>query len=222
MSHEGFDKIKEMYQGSFAEHGDSPSSLLTPKVRQELRFRALDSFFVSGKMLRILDYGCGLGYLFGYLKSKGYAFEYVGVDIVPDFIAHCRKKFAAPNTRFELITPESVLETDFDLVYSSGVFNIKSHADPALSKSYALERVQQLFNSSRGALVVDFLSPYVDFQQEDSQHFSVEEVSAFFVKNLSRRFMLRHDLLPYEYTVIAYKNSQIQRPENIFSVDHES
>jgi len=222
MSHEGFDKIKEMYQGSFAQYGDSPASLLTPKGRQELRFRALDTFFLSGSKLRILDYGCGLGYLYDYLKSKGYNFDYVGVDIVPGFIEHCSSKLKCENARFELITPDSLLSQDYDLVFSSGVFNIKSHEDDVLSKAYALARVKQLFSAAKGALVVDFLSPYVDFQQQDAQHFSIDEICTFVALNLSRRFMVRHDLLPYEYTLIAHVDSEIQRPENIFRVDNEA
>ena len=57
---EVFDEIKEMYAKALFKHGDSPSSLLTPKGRNKLRFRAVGQQINRGG-IKILDYGCGLG-----------------------------------------------------------------------------------------------------------------------------------------------------------------
>ena len=212
-----FDEIKNMYGESFYLHGDSPASLLTPKGRQSIRFRALDPFFLKGKM-RILDYGCGLGYLYQYLLFKGYDFEYIGVDIMPEFIEVCREKFPK-GPDFQVIDPQTKIQGSYDIVFASGVFNLKTNDDLIQSKLYAYKRINALFDLTKEAFVCDFLSPFVDFQQPSAQHFEIGEISDYCAKSLSRRFMLRHDLLPYEFTLIVYKDSSIQRPENIFKID---
>ena len=37
---DSFKKIKKMYEDAYKEHGDSPSSLLTPKGKNENSFRS--------------------------------------------------------------------------------------------------------------------------------------------------------------------------------------
>lgn len=208
-----FDEVRALYEDLHREHGDSPAALMTPKGRNEIRFLSVLPLLTRPKM-RILDYGCGLGYLYDFLAKNGQDVEYTGVDITPSFIESCRKAY--PDGSFELISPEAELEGRFDIVFSSGVFNIATHENEELSKAYAFDRIRHLFDLASEALVCDCMSGYVDFQQEGALHFSVSELSDFCVANLGRRFVIRHDLLPYETTVIAYKNSDIRRPDNVF------
>ncbi len=212
-----FNEIRNSYRASFRKHGDSPASLLTPKGKSELRFRAIDPL-VSETPVKILDYGCGLGYFFEYLNHKKFKFQYTGVDIMPEFIDACQKKFGSQGN-FICINPEDSIKGPFDLVFSSGVFNLATHADEKTSKKYALGRVKGLFELARVALVCDFLSEFVDFQQSGAQHFSMSEIGNYCSKNMTQRFLFRHDLLPYEMTLVAWKNGSIKRPENMFDVD---
>jgi len=206
-----------MYRAGYNDHGDSPAALLTPKGRNNLRFRALLPL-IDKPGLSVLDYGCGLGYLFDYLQEQGASVHYTGMDILPEFIDVCRQKHG-DKAEFQLIEAEQSLTRRFDLVFASGVFNIRSHADERLSSAYARVRLKNLFDAADVALVCDFLSPYVDFKQGDSQHFGTGFIAKFCAKELSRRFVIRHDLLPYEYTLIAWRDDQIRRPDNFFEVD---
>jgi len=216
---EQFEKIKLMYGESFRLHGDSPASLLTPKGRNELRFRAIDPFVKGSGITSVLDYGCGLGYLFEYLRNERLEFSYCGMDVMPEFVESCIKKYSSAAT-FEKIEPKASISGHYDVVFSSGVFNLQTHADREESKSYAFKRLEQLFVATRQVLVCDFLSPFVDFMQPESQHFTIEEITEFCFRSLSRRFVIRQDLLPYEFTLIVWKDSQIKRPENIYSADY--
>ncbi len=215
-----FDRVKEMYAREFSAHGDSPASLLTPKGRQELRFRAADEF-VRRPGTRILDYGCGLGYFYRHLISRGFSPEYTGVDLLPEFVATCREKYSGTGVRFDTVSPSAPLQTphDYDVVFLSGVFNLKLDGDETVSRAYTFARLRELFALTRGVLICDFLSPFVDFRHPDAMHFSVDEITSFCARELSRRFVLRHDLLPYEFTLIAHRDSDIKRPENIFAAD---
>ena len=213
---EGFEEIKGMYVEALRCHGDSPASLLTPKGRSHLRFRAIKEQ-VNKNELKILDYGCGLGYLYDYLSKTKFSFEYTGIDMVPQFIDSCKSKY--PKACFDLIDPTRPICGEYDIVFASGVFNLMTHDSEIISKEYALERIEYLFSITNEILVCDFLSSLVDFKQSKAQHFSPSEIVEFCSNKLSRRFKLRHDLLPYEMTLIVWKNDEIHRPDNIYSSD---
>ena len=213
---EGFEEIKGMYVEALRRHGDSPASLLTPKGRSHLRFRAIKEQ-VNKNGLKILDYGCGLGFLYDYLSKTKFSFEYTGIDIVPQFIDSCKLKY--PKACFDVIDPTRPICGEYDIVFASGVFNLITHDSEIISKEYALERIEYLFSITNKILVCDFLSSLVDFKQYKAQHFSPSEIVEFCSNKLSRRFKLRHDLLPYEMTLIVWKNDEIHRPDNIYSSD---
>lgn len=205
-----------MYGDSFQRHGDSPASMLTPKGRNDLRFRAIDPF-VATPGTRVLDYGCGLGYLYSYLQRTASAPVYTGFDMLPEFVSACQSKF--PGVDFRQVDVAAELSGTYDVVFASGVFNLRSHDDLAESKAYAFDRIERLFALTRVVLVCDFLSAFVDFQQPDAQHYSAGEIADFCSRRLGRRFQLRHDLLPYEFTLIAWKDSRLRKPDNIYEVD---
>lgn len=211
-----FDHIRQLYRESYEVNGDSPSSLLTPKGRNELRFRAVAPL-IDGPGASILDYGCGLGYLYDYLSALDPSIKYTGVDILPEFIQACAEKY--PTATFSQISAHEDVSGTYDIVFSSGVFNLATHDDPKDSKNYAFERLEHLFGLTRKVLVCDFLSTLVDFVQPGAQHFSIAEISSFVTAKLGRKFQIRHDLLPYEQTLIVFKNDGIVRPQNIYVED---
>jgi len=214
---ERFKEIQNMYGRSFREYGDSPSSLLTPKGRGALRFRSILPFLGAGET-SVLDYGCGLGYLFDYLSNQNLAVRYTGLDMMPEFVEACQAKYGDRAT-FRRIEVESVLIEQHDIVFASGVFHIRSHDTREQAVKYTFERIETLFAAARQVLICDFQSPFVDYQQEDALHFNIDEIAGFCGSRLTRRFVLRHDLLPYEFTLIAFKDDGIKRPDNIFGVD---
>lgn len=212
-----FESVERMYAESFERNGDSPASMLYPKDRSALRFRAVLPF-LGRSGVRILDYGCGLGYLYDFLsKTAEHEVSYTGVDMLPEFVLACKAKY--PDVDFRHGGPNETVSGEFDVVFASGVFNLASHTTPDESREYCFERVQYLHSLAREVLVCDFLSEYVDWKQQGAQHFAVSEVVQFCVERLGRRFQLRHDLLPYEMTLVAWKDSSIRVPENTYTVD---
>lgn len=214
---ERFEEIQNMYGRSFREHGDTPSSLLTPKGRGALRFRAILPY-LGAESTSVLDYGCGLGYLFDYLSGHDAPVRYTGLDMMSEFVEACRSKFG-DRAMFRQTAVDEKIEEQHDVVFASGVFHIRSHDQREQAVAYAFERIEALFAAAGKVLICDFQSPYVDYQQEDALHFGVGEIADFCASRLTRRFLLRHDFLPYEFTLIAFKDDVIKRPENIFGAD---
>lgn len=76
----------------------------------------------GGEQLRVLDLGCGNGYVASRLHALGYCVT--GVDVSPDGIALAAKAY--PEVRFEVTSVyddvrERLNEADFDVVVSSEV-----------------------------------------------------------------------------------------------------
>jgi SAM-dependent methyltransferase len=215
-----FENIKKQYKTEFDKYGDSPKSILTPKGRNVNRYSVITDYIDSQKELDILDYGCGLGYLYEYLKPKYSNLNYHGYDLMPEFISHCKDKFTDEKANFLVVQPSKNYDNDeFDVVFVSGVFNLKSSESEADSKHYAFSKIKELYSCSKELFICDFPSQYVDFKQPGAQHFDVGEITSFCVNNLSRKFIIRHDKLPYEFTLIAWKNDDILRPDNIFEYE---
>ena len=71
-----FKKMKELnpekmiiaYKKSFKEFGNSPSSLLIPKGRQELRFKSFIPYIKKNSTL--LDFGCGFSDLAKFFRKR--------------------------------------------------------------------------------------------------------------------------------------------------------
>jgi SAM-dependent methyltransferase len=93
------------------------------RQNQELRFKAIsDIADLKGK--KILDLGCGLGCLYGFLKEKGWEGEYRGLDILDLMVKGSRLRF--PGVAFEKRDIlEKPLTEKWDYVLINGVFNHK-------------------------------------------------------------------------------------------------
>jgi|TARA_B100001564_G_scaffold238856_1_gene202069 SAM-dependent methyltransferase len=211
------DLIK-LYKKQFKKFGDSVKSQLTPKGRNNIRYSSVLDYINFDEKIRILDYGCGLGYFYEYLNLRANKIEYSGVDIVDDFIIHCKNKFPEKKDSFYTIKHDQKIKGKYDIIFASGVFNLKSFNDEKKSLKFAYERIKELFESTNQILICDFPSEFVDFKQSDAQHFNTSDLISFCVSELSRRFIFRHDLLPYECTLIVWKDDKIVKPQNTYEV----
>ncbi len=93
------------------------------RQNQELRFRALTGIGdLQGQ--RVLDLGCGLGCLYGFLKAQGWEGRYTGIDILGMMVKGARRRY--PDALFE---KRDILRDPpggkWDYVLINGVFNHK-------------------------------------------------------------------------------------------------
>lgn len=207
------DDIIEAYRASHAVHGDSPSAVMWPRGRQELRFRALTRHFDASTPYTILDYGCGLAHLHDYLIAHGHQAAYIGADIVPEFVEASGQKY--PGSSFFLIKGDGDVGIEVDHVVVSGTFNI-IEGDRQVHWDTVRGALVRLFKQCRSSLAVNFMTDQVDFQQDEAFHVSPAEVVEFVRRSLSRRYTLDHSYMPYEFTVVTYKDDRILRPSNVF------
>ena len=184
-----------------------------PKGRLDLRFDALTGP-IAHDDFSILDYGCGLGHLKAYLDKRFDEFAYCGVDIVGEFIKENLRNF--PDGVFREIESYKSIADQFDYVVLSGVFNLLYTDDVDRHQRNVRETLLNLFGNTKIALSVNFMTDQVDYKQPFAHHQNVFEIYEFVSKYMSPRLFLDQSYMPYEFTIVAYRDQEILRPDNVY------
>ena len=122
---------------------------------------------------------------------------------MPEYIDYCKLNY--PKCQFELRNIlENGINGTFDNIILSQVLNNKySHSDNMV----VLERmIEVCFEHTTVALSIDFMSKYVDFENDDLYYYSPETVFTL-AKKFTKRVVLRHDYRPYEFCIQLYKEN---------------
>ena len=206
------DIYNKRYVERYQKFGYSPLSLGWGKNgKQKVRFQILTEIGIK-KTSSILDIGCGFGDLFKYLKDVGWSGNYVGLDINDILLKEAIKQYPEINVKnIDILTDE--LSDNFDFVLSSGVFNAKLKCED--NYNYICYMLQKMFSLCNEGVAVDFLSSYVDFKNEIAFHAEPETIFKI-AKSISKRILIRHDYMPYEFTLYIYKDDDIIKPQQIF------
>lgn len=203
----------EKYQRAFEVHGDTPAGVLWPRGRQALRFDALTRHF-SGDGFSILDYGSGLSHLKAYLDQRFKCYQYYGADVVPEFVHAAAVKY--PDAKVELVQSHADVSTPVDHVVISGTFNIIDGQDRGAYLELVQAALLHLFGLARVSMSVNFMTDRVDFIQPQALHMNVEATMDFMRRHLSPRIRVDESYMPYEFTLVVFKDSEIVRPDNIY------
>ena len=151
----------------------------------------------------MLDVGCGFGDFGLFLQSRSQTVAYTGVDINGSLLSHAVKSL-----------PDSIfVEGDFndcnlrlgthDVVVSLGLFGAKLSSQN--QEEYIFTSVRRMLDLSDLGVIVDFMTDRVDWKDDLGFHMPPERVLEL-AYGLSRRFVLVHDYLPYEYSLVLVKD----------------
>lgn len=185
-------------------HGDRPEAVGWSSKGQILRFQAmLDAGDINNN--KILDFGCGKGDLYRFLKDIGIQAEYTGFDINEKLISLARLKY--PECDFRVFDiDKDVLYEDFDYIFLCGVFNLElAGTDETIRNT-----LSTLFKHCRKALAFNALSSHDPRKDFELHYVSPEELLDFALKNLSPHVSFRHDRIPYDFTMFVYADNNSQ------------
>lgn len=212
-------QLAQHYSALLQKHGDSPLAAQYPdRTTQEKRFEVLSEFGIPATA-KILDFGCGLGDMLGYLRTqRGFQGEYVGYDLSGDIIERARAKYSADtNARFEQRDIfEQPPREDFDYVWICGTFNIRCSD----SEAYVRDALRILFACARRGMTFNLMSTYVDFFAPDLYYADPDAIFRFCKEELSPCVTLRHDymlkpgVVPYEFAVYVHRVPVTPRRNN--------
>ena len=202
MVEKDINRIIQIYSDRLIEHGVSPKALGWDKNRAKLRFEILSSQWDLNNA-SIMDFGCGFGDFYDFLGRKNFAgFNYFGIDINPRFIEVAKNLHPEASFRVFNILKES-LESKYDYIFASGVFNDKLNDNLAF-----IESVLQKFDEySAKGFAANFLSDKVQYRHRHTFH-----AAPAYVLNLCYKFsnnvILRNDYMPFEFTIFVNKDSE--------------
>jgi len=194
-------KILQYYDELFEQYGYSPQSVGwgNREGRQGLRFDVLCQIG-DLKNSSVLDLGCGFGDLYGYLKHKKIPINYLGVDINPNLINIGKKIY--PYAKFQVRDIEiKKFKQKFDWIIASGITSNSS------TFSDIKKLLSEMFHICKKGVAINFVSDLVDYKKKSLCYFSPEKI-LLISKGLSNRFYLRHDYMPFEFTLYLYKNNK--------------
>lgn len=124
-------------------------------IRRERRYRELIRLAGVRPGERVLDVGCGSGYLAGLAAEAGASA--LGVDASEPMIEYARRTFGSTECRFEVGTAQAlpVGDGDFDVVLSSLVL----HHLPDDGQPAALAEMRRALRPGGRLLIADFRPP---------------------------------------------------------------
>jgi len=191
--------LLSFYNFHLKQFGDRPEALRWTPQGQLKRYNTLAEIAPDLNNSSILDYGCGTGDFYRFLKRRGIDVQYTGVDINENFIELARKKY--PECTFNVLDgPEDQVEGFFDYIVICGVFNLRV---PGVADDMK-ETLITLFKHCNKGLALSALSSHTPIRDPELHFTSPEEMVKFSLENLSPCIALRHDRIPNDFTLYVY------------------
>ena len=201
-------EIVAHYEGCLERHGDTHLGVDWPKPEHvETRYRVMLGVIppAAGRVA-LLDFGCGAGHLYEYLRRAGRAdVDYTGLDISDRFVALCRRKHPdVPFVCADVLDPGAVVPA-CDYAVLNGVFTEKRGLSFDAMWGYCRAVLRTVFAAARCGVAFNAMSKQVDWERDDLFHLPLDTLAGFVTRELTRGFVVRNDYGLYEYTTYLYK-----------------
>ena len=193
------DAIRRHYEPRISPHRESHDILdWADRAAQRARFAVLaDHVALAGRSL--LDVGCGLGDLWGYLKERGVEAEYTGVDLLDSMLDLARRHY--PHATFvagDPFTEDPFPGRRFDVVFGSGVFNL----DLGNNMEFLAWGVPRLWALAGEHLVFNLLHRRAAHHYDHCFYYDPHEVLAV-LSGMDLSAAVIDDYLPNDFTVLC-------------------
>jgi SAM-dependent methyltransferase len=148
---------------------------------------------------RVLDVGCGLGDLYGYLCDQDIWVTYTGYDLVPDMVKRASKRY--PEGRFVVRDVlQGLGDERFDYIVSSGAFNINFGDNLS-----AIQRVlREMYDACTRGVAINFLS-ITDPQTDPIFYHYDPQIMLAYGQTFCPNVRVREDYLPNDFTLYLYR-----------------
>ena len=148
------DIIRSHYEPRFDRYDEAFRILdWEDSVSHEKRFEVLtENVDLDG--MKLLDVGCGLGDLYGFLMQKNISCDYTGVDLLERMVEAARIRY--PKVEFlqgNVFAEDIFPSKTFDVAFSSGIFNLNL----GNNRSFLKDAVGKLLQLSEEAVVFNCL-----------------------------------------------------------------
>lgn len=193
----------------------TPEAVLWPNADDlPSRFNALMNgidwtCFSREKPLRLLDLGCGPGFLLDYLSHAGLLdkVDYTGIDLSVEILDEAQRRW--PDKKFLLrdIRANPFPEGEFDYAVLCGVFTVRFSLSNEYMLKLTVETLKATWISVKNGMAFNVMSKHVDWEREDLFHLSCDQAVQIAWKQLgTRQVRILHDYGLYEYSCLVFKD----------------
>jgi SAM-dependent methyltransferase len=192
-------ELLAFYDRHLRDHGDHPQAVRWTPEGQRRRYEAFLGVIGDPAGKTLLDFGCGKGDFFGFLRERGVDCGYCGIDVNRNLVALARRKY--PGAEFlDLDLEEEPFGRRFDLVVACGVFNLRIGG---IGESVP-GALRLLFGLCREALHANFLTARTAQRDVELHYVDPPELLRFALEELSPRVVLRHGLVAGDVFLSAF------------------
>ena len=183
----GKKQLLDFYTRHLKDFGDTPQGVRWTPEGQLRRYETLLRISGNASGKTVLDFGCGKGDFYGFMKEKGFPLHYCGIDINKDLIELAMRKY--PEAEFIVMDiDETEFNRDFDIIFVCGVFNLRIAGIEESMKHI----IRKLFRLCTEALHINLLTSYIPQKSVELFYVKPEEVLNFAITELSRSVTLLH------------------------------
>jgi SAM-dependent methyltransferase len=213
------ENLGKVYAAALAAKGLSPAGVLWPNAadlaaRFEVLLGPIDfTRYSSVARVRILDLGCGPGFLPDYLAENDLldSVEYTGVDIFKATISHAQHRW--PGYHFELrdVRDRPFTADAFDFCVICGAFTGRFNTSYKDMEAMVRDTLTAIWPSVRIGMSFNVMSKHVDWERDDLFHWPLDDIMAFCKGKLSRHVSLRLDYGLWETSATVMRAPSPQR-----------
>lgn len=198
--------VDNYYTGKLQQHGATPQGVdWNGEESQQLRFKTLLKIVEEPtKPFSLLDYGCGYGSMYTYMREQSNDFNYTGFDISESMISEA-KRLNDNNAKW--ITQRD--NTQYDYIVASGIFNVQLKNDDAGWWDYIQTELDWMNAHATKGFSLNMLTSYSDTDKMRDYLFYADPTLVFnFCKRKYSKFVsLLHDYPLYEFTILVRKTA---------------
>ena len=193
--------IKDFFNKLVEKYGYSPKSLAYGSEKsQKIKFNIVTEVGIEDNC-SVLDVGCGFGDYFNYLKQRGIKnVKYCGIDISNKIVDFAKEKNSLVN-----VIQGNVLDLSddekYDYVISLG-FNCVKTGTNWETLTQVLDKMWKL---SKKGIAYNAVSTFSETSPRKIYFVSPAKVIDYIMTNLTYKVVFRHDYMPHDFTIFAYK-----------------
>ena len=193
--------VKDFFNKLVEKHGYSPKSLAySGEKSQKIKFNIVTEVGIEDNC-SVLDVGCGFGDYFNYLKQRGIKnVKYCGIDISNKIVDFAKEKNSSVN-----VIQGNVLDLSddekYDYVISLG-FNCVKTGSNWETLTQVLDKMWKL---SKKGIAYNAVSTFSETSPRKIYFVSPAKVIDYIMTNLTYKVVFRHDYMPHDFTIFAYK-----------------
>jgi SAM-dependent methyltransferase len=194
------DEVASYYAARYRAFGDCARGMdWKDESSQRLRFEVLTRHLDLRGEPSLIDVGCGNGELLAFLQERGIAVRYLGIDVCPDMVAACQRRFGADSAALASTSDLAARGWAADHVVASG--NVKQAITDSVWHDYMQLAVREMYEACRLATAFNVMSARVDRRYDHLYYLDAARAPELADLCRTRRFLLDHSYPLFELTV---------------------